>query len=194
MPSSVLRSCWPLPQGCYCGCPKTQLLAVGGLLITLLYPWCKRWLPVPQAVLGLAFAWSIPMAFSALEKPLDLKCWSLFFLAALWPVAYDSVYALVDRDDDLRIGLRSSVITFGRHAHRIILLIQTAVISAWIMVCWQYQLPTAAIIGALIGIAFTYDLAKQLARHTRESYFKAFLRQHWLGAAWWLCLAIAFIK
>jgi 4-hydroxybenzoate polyprenyltransferase len=173
--------------------PKTQLLALTGLLLTFVYPWCKRFLALPQAVLGLAFAWSIPMAFSALNKPLDLKCWSLFFIAALWPVAYDSIYALVDRDDDLRIGVRSSAITFGCHAHQIIMLIQSIVVAGWGLVCWQFQLPTTGIIGVLIGLIFIHDLKKHLVRNTRDSFFQGFLRQHWLGAAWWLCLVIAFI-
>ncbi|VDR30420.1 4-hydroxybenzoate octaprenyltransferase [Raoultella terrigena] len=91
----------------------TILLSVAALALAWVYPFMKRYTHLPQVVLGAAFGWSIPMAFSAVSESLPLSCWLMFLANILWAVAYDTQYAMVDRDDDLKIGIKSTAILFG---------------------------------------------------------------------------------
>ncbi len=100
--------------------PLTIGLSFVALLLAVSYPFMKRFISNPQLVLGMAFSWSIPMAYAAQADALPLVAWLLFFANLLWTVAYDTQYAMVDRDDDLKIGLKSSAILFGRYDKRII--------------------------------------------------------------------------
>ena len=93
---------------------ETILLALGALLIVLIYPFCKRFMPCPQAVLGLAFAWPILLAFSSVGAHFSVATWLWFAGTWAWVMAYDTAYAMADRRDDLRIGIKSSAIWFGR--------------------------------------------------------------------------------
>ena len=100
--------------------PLTIGLSFAGLLLAVCYPFMKRFIPIPQLVLGMAFSWSIPMAYAAQADALPPVAWLLFLANLLWTIAYDTEYAMVDRDDDLKLGLKSSAILFGRHDKRII--------------------------------------------------------------------------
>ena len=91
----------------------TILLSIAALALAWVYPFMKRYTHLPQVVLGAAFGWSIPMAFSAVSESLPLSCWLMFLANILWAVAYDTQYAMVDRDDDVKIGIKSTAILFG---------------------------------------------------------------------------------
>ncbi len=93
----------------------TILLSVAALALAWVYPFMKRYTHLPQVVLGAAFGWSIPMAFAAVSESLPLSCWLMFLANILWAVAYDTQYAMVDRDDDIKIGIKSTAILFGRY-------------------------------------------------------------------------------
>lgn len=108
----------------------TILLSLVGLLLAVVYPFMKRITHLPQLVLGLAFSWAIPMAWAAVQGQLGPVTWLLFLANALWTVAYDTYYAMVDRDDDLRIGVKSTAILFGRHDRHIIVALQAAMLLA----------------------------------------------------------------
>jgi 4-hydroxybenzoate polyprenyltransferase len=174
--------------------PPTILLSAAGLAITLVYPYAKRVLSVPQAVLGVAFSFGIPMAFAAVLGGLDWSveavgaavpphAWALLAGNLFWVLAYDTEYAMVDRDDDLRIGMKTSAITFGRFDVAAVMLFYALHLMVW---AW---------IGRMLGLGAWYlagigAAAAQAAWHwtlirgrTRDGCFKAFRLGHWLGAA-----------
>ena len=102
----------------------TFYCALMGLVLAFIYPFMKRYTHLPQVVLGMAFSWGIPMSFTAMGKPLDWTCWLLYFGNLAWTVAYDTQYAITDREFDLKIGVKSTAILFGRYDIEIISLLQ----------------------------------------------------------------------
>ncbi|MCC7041409.1 MAG: 4-hydroxybenzoate octaprenyltransferase [Burkholderiales bacterium] len=170
----------------------TVLMAVAGFAITLAYPWCKRFLAVPQAFLGIAFSFGIPMAFAAVLGYVSAFGWWLFAFNLFWVVAYDTEYAMVDRDDDLRIGIRTSAITFGRYdvaavgVCYAIFLGGFAWLAARVPLGWPFWLGYAA----AVLLAF-YHLWLIRGRE-REACFAAFLNNHWLGFALFAGIAADF--
>ena len=111
----------------------TVLLSLGGVFLAVIYPFMKRYTHFPQVVLGAAFSWAIPMAFGAVLGHVPLEAWLLFGANVLWTVAYDTQYAMVDRDDDLKIGIKSTAVLFGDADRLIIGLLQVATLGllAW---------------------------------------------------------------
>ena len=174
--------------------PPTIWLSVPAVLVAGLYPYAKRVIAMPQAVLGVAFSFGIPMAFSAVQGGQD---WSLSAVGAsvpphawwlvlgnlCWVLAYDTEYAMVDRDDDLKIGIKTSAITLGRHDVRAVMTFYVLYLGLW---AW---------VGERLGLAWPYQLgigvaAAQVVWHgwlirsrSREGCFKAFRLNHWVGAA-----------
>ena len=102
----------------------TFYCALGGLALAFIYPFMKRYTHLPQVVLGMAFSWGIPMSFTAMGKPLDITCWLIYFGNLAWTVAFDTQYAITDREYDLKIGVKSTAILFGRYDIQIIALLQ----------------------------------------------------------------------
>ncbi len=162
---------------------QTVRLSVVALAISVAYPFTKRFLAVPQAFLGLAFSFGIPMVFTAVYGTLPLLAWILFAVNLFWVVAYDTEYAMVDRDDDIRLGLRTSAITFGRF--------DVVAVAA----CYGVYFAGTAWIGSMRGMGPLFwgglAVAAALAIYhlwlirTRERgrCFRAFLSNHWLGFA-----------
>jgi 4-hydroxybenzoate polyprenyltransferase len=149
----------------------------------VVYPFTKRFFWMPQAFLGIAFGFGIPMAFAAIDGVLPPIVWALLGANVLWTVAYDTEYAMVDREDDRRIGIRTSAILFGR------------LDVAMVMLCYALFIAAMAAIGgwARFGVAYYAGLVAAAAiamyhyflirGRTREGCFKAFLHNNWLGAA-----------
>jgi len=168
----------------------TVLLSVPAVLIAASYPYAKRFHSIPQAHLGLAFSWGIPMAFTALGKPVPWELCGLLMLAnVLWAIAYDTFYAMVDRDDDLRVGVRSSAILFGRHDRAITAALQAAVLVLLALAGqglgpWYF---------AGLGVAAALAAWQQWLIKDRERArcFRAFLNNAWFGAAVFAGLALA---
>lgn len=121
----------------------TIWLSVAGLALAWVYPFMKRFTHLPQVVLGMAFGWSIPMAYAAVSESLPLSCWLLFLANICWTVAYDTQYAMVDRDDDLKIGIKSTAILFGRFDKLIIGLLQLATLLLMVWIGYLNQLSGA---------------------------------------------------
>jgi 4-hydroxybenzoate polyprenyltransferase len=151
------------------------------LAVTLIYPYAKRYVSMPQAVLGVAFSFGIPMAFAAVQGQVPLLAWVLLLGNLFWVLAYDTEYAMVDRDDDLRIGMKTSAITLGRWDVVAVLsfyLVQLAIWS-WAIVpqpnAWAWWLGVAAV---LAQVAWHATLIKD---RTRDGCFKAFRANHWVG-------------
>jgi 4-hydroxybenzoate polyprenyltransferase len=151
------------------------------LAVTLVYPYAKRFVSMPQAVLGVAFSFGIPMAFAAVQGQVPLLAWGLLLGNLFWVLAYDTEYAMVDRDDDLRIGMKTSAITLGKLDVPAIMGFYAAylLIWAWLMDAHQqgpwFWLAWAVSVGQ---VAWHYVLIRH---RTREGCFKAFRLNHWLG-------------
>jgi 4-hydroxybenzoate polyprenyltransferase len=160
----------------------TILLSFGAVLLAALYPFMKRYTHLPQLVLGAAFGWSIPMAFAAQSNALPAGCWLLFIANLLWTVAYDTFYAMVDRDDDIKIGVKSTAILFGDDDRLITGMLQACTLIALALVGTQFKLGYWYFV-ALIGAAASFVYQQWLIRwRRRDDCFRAFLHNNWVGA------------
>lgn len=170
----------------------TILLSVVALALAWVYPFMKRYTHLPQVVLGAAFGWSIPMAFAAVSETVPLSCWLMFLANILWAVAYDTEYAMVDRDDDLKIGIKSTAILFGRQDKLIIGILQVAVLALMVAIGYLNGLNGvfyAAVVAA--GGLFVYQ-QKLIANRDRDACFKAFLNNNYVGLVLFLGLAASY--
>lgn len=167
-------------------------LSFVGLFLAAIYPFMKRITSLPQLILGLAFSWSIPMAYAAVAGNLNLITWLLFIANILWTIAYDTQYAMVDRDDDLRIGIKSTAILFGQYDRQVIALLQVATLGILIVVGVLAHLNTSYYCALLAAVVlFLYQ--QWLIRHRqRENCFKAFLNNNWVGAFIFLGILFAY--
>jgi len=170
----------------------TILLSVAALALAWVYPFMKRYTHLPQVVLGAAFGWSIPMAFAAVSESVPLSCWLMFLANILWAVAYDTQYAMVDRDDDLKIGIKSTAILFGRQDKLIIGILQVAVLGLMVAIGYLNQLNGAFYAAvAAAGVLFIYQ-QKLIANRERDACFKAFLNNNYVGLVLFVGLAISY--
>ncbi len=159
----------------------TILLAIPGALLAMIYPLMKRITHAPQAVLGVAFSWSILMVYAATQGKVPLQAWWLFAIAVMWPLAYDTAYAMVDREDDYRAGIKSTAIWFGENSVRVIGLLQSAMLIALGLFAWVYALSWFFYVAlAVTALLFLYQ-QRLLASGVREQYFKTFLNNQWVG-------------
>ena len=151
------------------------------LAITIAYPYAKRFVSMPQAVLGVAFSFGIPMAFAAVQSRVPHVAWALLAGNLFWVVAYDTEYAMVDRDDDIRIGMKTSAITLGRADVAVVMLCYAAYLGIWAGVL-AGRMPLAAVLVTVAAAAAQAAWHFTLIRgRGREGCFKAFRVNHWLG-------------
>lgn len=171
----------------------TIQLSFFGIILAFIYPFMKRYTNLPQLFLGLAFSWSIPMAFAAQSGELPALAWFVFVINVLWTIAYDTQYAMVDRDDDLKIGIKSTAILFGRFDKLIIGVLQLVTLVMLIMLGWELQLGVIYYWILLVaGGLFVYQ--QHLIRHrNRELCFTAFLNNNYVGMAIAVGLLISFL-
>ena len=159
----------------------TLCYAFAGAALTLIYPFLKRYTHWPQLGLGLAFSWGVPMAFAAQEAQVPWFAWILFATSVLWPLSYDSIYALSDREDDRQIGVKSTVILFYERSHQFIATFQTAFLLALLIVGLIFELkPFYYFSVLLVGFFFLYQqwLIKTISP---ELCHRAFLNNNWVG-------------
>lgn len=160
----------------------TILLSFGAVLLAASYPFMKRYTHLPQVVLGAAFGWGIPMAFAAQTGTLPRGCWILFIANLLWTVVYDTFYAMVDRDDDIKAGIKSTAILFGDDDRLITGALQVCVVFALIVAGVQFKLGYWYFVS-LIGVGGLFIYHQILIRHRqRDACFRAFLHNNWVGA------------
>jgi 4-hydroxybenzoate polyprenyltransferase len=169
----------------------TVLMAFGGALLAGTYPFLKRFTHFPQIGLGAAFSWAIPMAFAAETGQVPLLAWWLFAANLVWTVIYDTQYAMADRADDLKAGVKSTAIAFGRMDIPIISTLMGVKVALLVLIGLQF-LPTPAWFTAvaLVFIHFQHQLWRIRAREP-EACFKAFLSNHWVGMILFLGIAVS---
>ena len=169
----------------------TILWSIPAVIVTIIYPFTKRFFSMPQAVLGVAYSMGLPMAFAAVLNSTPLVVWWLLVANLCWVLAYDTEYAMVDRDDDLKIGMKTSAITLGRWDVPVIMLWYAAHTAIWWTVLWQHAgLGSADAPGwklAVWGITLLVAVAQVLWHYAlirtreRERCFRAFTQNHWIG-------------
>ncbi|QWE00165.1 4-hydroxybenzoate octaprenyltransferase [Polynucleobacter sp. JS-Mosq-20-D10] len=159
----------------------TQELSFFALALAIIYPFTKRFFAIPQAVLGIAFGFGIPMAYAAVLDFIPMEAWILFVGNIFWAIAYDTAYAMVDRDDDLRLGLRTSAITFGRFDVLAIALSYSLLFLSQIWVAQLANLNNYFWVGWFFAVACAAYHLKLVASRKREDCFKAFRHNNWLG-------------
>lgn len=159
----------------------TIMLSGIGIVLAVAYPFMKRVTYLPQFVLGLAFSWAIPMAYAAESNQVPPEAWLLFVINALWTIAYDTQYAMVDRDDDLKIGIKSTAILFGRFDKLIIGLLQLSVLTLLIILGSQLALSSMYYWGVLAAAGFFVYQQWLIKGREREACFKAFLNNNYVG-------------
>ena len=168
----------------------TIQLAFVGVGLAALYPFCKRFTFYPQVVLGAAFSWAIPMAFAAQAGTLPMPLWLLFIANLLWTVAYDTEYAMCDREDDLRIGIKSTAILFGDADRLITGLLQGLTLVCLLLVGARFDLGLyyyLGLLGMTLGFAWQHWLMRE---RERLACLQAFLSNHWAGMLVFIGLAL----
>ena len=166
----------------------TIKLALAGAVLASTYPFFKRWTHFPQVILGLAFGWGIPMAFAAENGYVTSIAWLILLINVIWSVIYDTLYAMVDRDDDISIGLKSTAILFGRFDLLIVRLLKSAMIILLVLLGLNMQFSWPFYIGVAIAIGL-FGWQQYLVRsRDRDACFRAFLNNNWVGMAIWFGL------
>ncbi len=161
----------------------TVELAFGAVALTAVYPYCKRHTHLPQVVLGAAFAWAIPMAWAAEKNSIGPAIWLVYFAALLWTLVYDTFYAMVDREDDLKIGIRSTAILFGDADRVITGVLQCLVILCLLLVGQKFHLHWPYFVS-LLAVAAMFGWQQYLIRQREPAAcFRAFLHNQWVGMA-----------
>ena len=174
--------------------PPTILLSIAALAVTLLYPYAKRVFAMPQAVLGVAFSFGIPMAFAASQGGIEWSlaavnaavpphAWWLLLGNLFWVLAYDTEYAMVDRNDDLRLGMKTSAITLGRFDVAAVMLFYAVFLASWALLGRSLGLGGVFLIGIAAATAQVVWHCTLIRQRSREGCFKAFRLNHWVGCA-----------
>jgi 4-hydroxybenzoate polyprenyltransferase len=161
----------------------TILWSFAALAVSIAYPYTKRFFSMPQAVLGVAFSFGIPMAFAAVQEEVPALAWGLLLGNLFWVIAYDTEYAMVDRDDDLRIGIRTSAITFGRLDVAAVMLSYALFIALWALLGARAGLGVAYFAGLVVAASIALWHWALIRDRSREGCFRAFRLNHWLGFA-----------
>ena len=162
---------------------QTIVLSIGALGLAAVYPFMKRYTHLPQVVLGAAFAWAIPMAFMAVNEAVPGIAWWLFSINVLWTVAYDTEYAMVDRNDDLQIGVKSTAILFGQYDRLIVGLLQLSVVLMLLALGQYLHFTLPFYLGVLVAVALFVYQQRLIYERDRQACFTAFLNNNYVGMA-----------
>jgi 4-hydroxybenzoate polyprenyltransferase len=161
----------------------TRWLAVGAALLTMIYPFTKRFFAAPQLVLGAAFGWAVPMAFAAQTGEVPRLAWLLWLTVVIWAVAYDTMYAMADREDDLKIGVRSTAILFGNADVFIVTLLQVILLLGLALAGQVARLGSWYLVGLAAAAALMIYQRSLIGTREPQACFRAFLNNQWVGAA-----------
>lgn len=161
----------------------TKQLSVAAVIIAATYPYFKRFFAIPQAYLGIAFGFGIPMAFAAVQDSVPPAAWLLLVANVFWAIAYDTEYAMVDRDDDLKIGIKTSAITFGRYDVMAVMLCYLVAFAIIFVVGWELGLRAWFVAGLGVAAGCAVYHYRLIRDRDRMRCFAAFRHNNWLGAA-----------
>lgn len=173
--------------------PLVVQLSVVGIMLTVIYPFMKRVTHMPQMFLGIVWSWSIPMAYAAQLGEVPIEAWWLFAANWCWTVAYDTMYAIVDRDDDLKVGIKSTAILFGRFDRQWIGLFQLAALGCFLMAGLSAERGLIYGLGLVGFIAFASYQQRLIFQRERPACFKAFLNNNWAGMVLFTSLALDYL-
>lgn len=171
----------------------TIYLSFGALALASAYPFMKRYTYLPQVVLGAAFAWSVPMAYAAQTNELPSIIWLIYIATLLWTVAYDTMYAMVDRDDDIKIGVKSTAILFGKADRAIIAFLQVLVILTLCLIGDQVQLGQFYFLGVVCAACLFVYQQHLIRLREKNECFKAFLNNNWVGMLVFVGIALDYV-
>jgi 4-hydroxybenzoate polyprenyltransferase len=171
----------------------TLVLSLGGVLLAVIYPFMKRVTHLPQVVLGAAFGWAVPMAFAAQSGTVPQVGWLMFTATVLWATVYDTMYAMVDRQDDMALGLKSTAILFGDADRVIIGVLQVMVLVCLVMIGFQAKLGMIYYTGVAFGGALFVYQQRLIRFRERDDCFRAFLNNNWFGMAVFLGLLLDYL-
>jgi 4-hydroxybenzoate polyprenyltransferase len=171
----------------------TIMLSFAALAVAIIYPFAKRFFAMPQAVLGIAFSFGIPMAFAAVQNNIPWMAWFLLLGNLFWVLAYDTEYAMVDRDDDLKIGMKTSAITMGKYDVLIIAACYLINMSFMVVAGVLYAYNAIYFIALLVALLQAIWHIKLIWRREREACFKAFRLNHWYGFAVFLGVFLHYV-
>jgi len=170
----------------------TQLLAIVGAALIVGYPFCKRWLAAPQLVLGAAFGWSIPMAFAAQTGDIPRLAWLMWLAVVVWALIYDTMYAMADREDDLKIGVNSTAILFGEADVFIISILQGVLLLALLLIGEVAQLGMWFSLSVFVSALFMLYQYGLIRNREPENCFRAFLNNHYVGMTIFIGVLLAY--
>jgi 4-hydroxybenzoate polyprenyltransferase len=173
--------------------PLVVQLSVVGIVLTVMYPFMKRVTNMPQMFLGIVWSWSIPMAYAAQLGEVPVEAWWLFMANWCWTVAYDTMYAIVDRDDDLKVGIKSTAILFGRFDRQIIGIFQLAALGCFVMAGLVADRGVIYGLGIISFIGFGVYQQRLIFGRERAPCFKAFLNNNWAGMVVFIALALDYM-
>ncbi|MDR9498756.1 MAG: 4-hydroxybenzoate octaprenyltransferase [Hydrogenovibrio sp.] len=172
--------------------PLTIALSLVALGLAALYPFMKRHTYWPQVFLGAAFAWAIPMGFAAVQGQVPEQAWLLYATTLVWALIYDTAYAISDKPDDLKLGIKSTAILFGEAVRPIVFGFQLLMLVGLVAVGWVFALGWAYGLAVVLAAGLMAYHQRLLARNTAEDAFQAFLHNHWIGLVVWLGLVIEY--
>ena len=173
--------------------PLVVQLSVVGIILTIIYPFTKRYTNMPQMFLGTVWSWSIPMAYAAQTGTVPVEAWWLFAANWCWTVAYDTMYAMVDRDDDLKVGIKSTAILFGNFDRHLIGLFQFAALSCFIIAGLVAERGVFYAVGIAAFIGFALYQQKLIHGRERAPCFTAFLNNNWAGMVLFSALMLDYL-
>ena len=161
----------------------TIALSFVGAFLAASYPFTKRYTNLPQAYLGIAFGWAVPMAFAAQLNHIPAVAWVLYLAVMLWALVYDTMYAMVDKDDDLKIGVKSTAILFGTYDRQIMAVLQVIILGLLVSVGLMKQLGWPYYLGLTVAAGLSIYQQRLIFHRDKQQCFKAFLNNNWFGLA-----------
>jgi 4-hydroxybenzoate polyprenyltransferase len=171
----------------------TLVLSLGGVLLAMIYPFMKRVTHLPQVVLGAAFGWAVPMAFAAQSGAVPQVGWLMFTATVLWATVYDTMYAMVDRQDDIALGLKSTAILFGDADRALIGVLQVMVLVSLVMIGFQAKLGLIYYTGVAVGGALFVYQQRLIRFRERDDCFRAFQNNNWFGLVVFLGILLDYV-
>jgi 4-hydroxybenzoate polyprenyltransferase len=171
----------------------TILLSFGGAFLAASYPFMKRYTQLPQAYLGIAFGWAVPMSFSAQSNSIPAVAWIMFIAVVLWALVYDTMYAMVDKEDDLKIGVKSTAILFGDYDRHIMAILQLIIMGLLVIIGIMEHAGLAYYAGLICAAGLFIYQQKLIFHRDKALCFKAFLNNNWFGLAVFIGLLIDYL-